>query len=557
VTESYADLVLLSGRVLTLDSMGVVEGGVALRGATILAVGTDDQLQALVGPRTQVVQLDGLTVMPGLVDSHCHFEDAGIDRDTVSFVGVSTIAEALDRVRATASEHPAESWVRGRVWNPFLQLDEHRAPTREELDVAAEGRPVFLPLGHSAAVSSAALRAAGISDSPRDPDGFVEVDETGRPTGLLVEDGVHLVARVVPPWSEDQRRRQLVDAMAELNTWGITSVVGGAMVPADLDLLRELADSGRCTLRVSAMVVPTGETNPSVDLARWEELVSAPPRTGSPGAWVAERGIKLQIDGGMTLGTAATRAAYTSRPDYAGDVLVERERLAALVGHAHRHGWPVGVHVVGDAAIDLALDVFEETAGDRDPESLADVLIHASLIQPDQAQRAKELGVLVAAQTPFLWSNAEVIRGHLGSGRLESAVPLRDLIDILGAGAVAAGTDYPINPLDPFQNVFAMTSRLDRHGRTVGAAQAISRPEALHLYTTSGAAHTGELSVKGSLAAGKLADLVVLDTDPLTVAESELAATRAVMTVVGGRVVFDPHRLLSELATTSPSEGPS
>jgi predicted amidohydrolase YtcJ len=296
-------------------------------------------------------------------------------------------------------------------------------------------------------------------------------------------------------------------------------------------------------LRVATMVTPSGELNPSVSAPEWADLLAAGPRPPNP--WLLERGIKLQIDGGMTLGTAATREPYADREDYCGELLVDRPRLSELVGIAHRSGWPVGIHVVGDAAIDLALDVLETSRPQVRGDVAPDVLIHASLIQTDQIKRAASLGVLVAAQTPFLWRNVRTIHGHLGGRRTEDAVPLRDLVDIAGIDQVAAGTDYPINPLNPFQNVYAMTTRADVHGVVTGPRQRVTRDEALALYTRSGAAHTGELEHKGTIEPGKYADLVVLDRDPLSVDDASLLETQVTLTLVAGQPVFDPGHELS------------
>ncbi|WP_328855251.1 amidohydrolase [Microbispora hainanensis] len=515
------DLVLLGGRVRTLDANDTVAEAVAIRDGRVSAVGSDAEIARLAGPSTRVVGLAGRTVIPGLIDSHCHFENAGMDGHTVSFAGVRTLDAALDRIAAMAATREPGAWLLGQPWNPALQLAEGRGPDRHELDRAAGGRPVYLPEGHAATASTAALELAGI-----DPGGH---------DGRLIEGAAHAVARVVPEWTREERAAQLTAAMRALNRRGITSVVAGALPSADVEVIRELAADGRSTLRVAAMITPTGELNPSVPLADWEAaLASGPP--GPVGRHYLTRGVKLQVDGGMTLGTAATREPYRTDPGYYGEVLVGKDRLAELVGAAHRAGWAVGTHVVGDAAIDLALDVYEATRHRGLPP---DVLIHASLIQHDQIARARALGVQAAAQIPFLWRNRAAIAGHLGDARTEAAVPLRDLVDGLGLDGVAAGTDYPINALDPFQNIYAMTTRRDAAGDVVGGAQAVTRTEALRLYTTSGAAHTGEQGVKGRLTAGALADLVVLDADPLTASDDELRAIEVLMTVVDGQIVYD------------------
>ncbi|MCQ8830022.1 amidohydrolase [Streptomyces malaysiensis] len=542
------DLLLRGGRVLTLDHTGSTATALLLRGGKVAAVGEERRVLDAAGPATRVLELGGRTVIPGFVDAHCHFEEAGMDGDTVSFRGVTTMAEALERVRNTARSLDTGAWVRGQIWNPVLQLPEGRVPTLAELDAVSGGRPVHLPMAHSSCVNSAALRLAGIDERTPDPDGgrLGRDPDSGALTGYLWEEAQNLVARVVPEWTEQERAGQLLAAMKVLNGWGITSVVAGATHPRDVAVLARLAEEGRSTLRVAAMVLPSGELIPSVSEAEWESLIESGPRRYGDGTWVRELGVKLQLDGGMTLGTAATREPHLPGSAYAGDLLIDHARLAMLVSRAHRRGWRVGVHVVGDAAIDRVLEVFAEAraAGAAGPGP--DILIHASLMRTDQLERARDLGVVVAPQAPFLWRNRDAIAARMGPHRAEGAVPLRSMIDVLGIDRVAAGTDYPVNELNPFQNLYTMTTRRDERGRTVGGGEAVGREEALRLYTASGAAHTGEERTKGSLRVGCLADVVVLDGDPLAADPETLPALNADVTVVGGGVVFDRHRELTD-----------
>lgn len=517
---------MVAGRLLLTGGSVLGHGAdvtaVLVDGGRVRAVGADAGLRSAASPGTPEVALAGRVVAPGVVDSHCHVEDAAMDDHAVRLAPATTVDEALQLVATFAAAQPDGAWVRGQTWNPVLQLAERRPPTRKELDEAAGGRPVVLREGHGATASTAALRAAGLPVDGAD--------------GHVVAPALDVLTSAVPPWTRDERRAQLLAAMARLNAHGITSAVSGAVRPGDVALLRELAAEGRSTLRVAAMVVPTGELLPTLPLDDWAATLAAGPGDGD--AWVRVRGVKMLVDGGMTLGTAWTREPYQDRPDHRGVLVADPERLRALVATAHAAGWPVGLHVVGDAGVDVALDVLTATP----PADQPDVLIHASLITPDQVARAAEAGVVVAAQTPFLWRNRDAIVGHLGEDRLRRAVPFRDLVDGLGLDAVAAGTDHPINDLDPFANLYAMTTRRDASGRDLGADQAVTREEAWALLTTSGAAHTGESGLKGEVAVGALADLAVLDRDPLTCSPDELLQTSVDLTVVGGDVVHDARR---------------
>jgi predicted amidohydrolase YtcJ len=534
-----ADLLLRGGRVLVLDPAGTVAQALAIRGGRILAVGPDTEVERLAGPDTRVVDLAGRTALPGFVDTHCHVEDIGTVEDTVSFTGVRTLAEAVERVREAAARTPAGEWIRGRIWHPVSQLAEARRPTREELDAATVAHPVHLPFGHSSAVNSVALARAGIDrDTADPPGGTIERGPDREPTGILEESAERLVKDILPPWSPAQRARQFERAMRTLNALGITGVVGGATAPSDVAALRALRDAGRATVRFGAVVAPTGELNPSVDLEEWEAWFARHPAPDETDPWVREVGIKLQADGGMSLRTAALREPYPDS-DYRGELVVDAGRLAALTGVAARAGWRVAVHAVGDAGIDLVLDAFEAVHRETRIDHRRFVLVHASLMTRDQTARARMLGLHAAVQSGFLWDKAAVIRENLGVERAARAVPIRMLIDEMGMENVSAGTDYPINPLEPLVNLLLMTTRRDARGADVGAAEAVTREEALRLLTSSATRYTFDEHERGTLEPGRLADVVVLSGDPLTVPDAELTGLRTELTVVGGRVVFE------------------
>ncbi|MEI4747886.1 amidohydrolase [Rhodococcus erythropolis] len=494
------------------DALGMLDGRIVATGAEL-----DVRRRLPEGVRT--IDIPGGVIAPGLIDSHCHFEDAAMDTYAVALAKACTIEDALHAIAQFAHTTPAEQWIRGQGWNPILQLLERRAPTKAELDDAGGGRPVLLPEAHGATASTAAMIAAGID--PREHDGRFD------------RKGLDFLLTVVPPWTDEERSEQLLGAMRVLNRHGITSVVSGATTPRDLGLLRRLADERQSSIRVSAMVMPSGALNPDVTADEWSRLLKDVPMHRD--RWMSVRGVKLQIDGGMTLGTAFARSDYPSRPGYRGVCVTNPETLRSRIEAAHTRGLPVGVHVVGDAAIDLALDEL----GGGDTDRMPDVLIHASLMQPDQIARAADLGVVVSAQVPFLWRNTPTIRSHFGPDMTESAVPFRDWIDTLGLHRVSAGTDHPVNDLDPFTNMYTMCERRDITGADIGANQSITRDEAFSLYTSSGAAHTGESAHKGQLADGMLADLTVLDLDPLTCTPEELRAATVCVTIVDGQVVHD------------------
>jgi predicted amidohydrolase YtcJ len=291
------------------------------------------------------------------------------------------------------------------------------------------------------------------------------------------------------------------------------------------------------------MYAPTGGLNPTMSLDEWEAFFSRHGGGSDFGdAWLSYSGVKLQIDGGMTLRTAAMRDGYPDDPEYHGTIVIEPERFDALVATANRYGWRVGVHAVGDAAIDRVLDAYEHADAERSIRGRRFIVIHGSLIRPDQMARARALDVRVDAQSIFLWDKAAVVARYLGKDNADRAFPMRSLIDTLGLDAVAQGTDYPINPLDPFTNIYVMVTRRDMHGDVYGAAEAVTREEAIRLYTSAAARYGFAETLTGSIEAGKLADMVVISDDILAVPDERLKEIKVLRTIVEGRTVYDAHR---------------
>jgi predicted amidohydrolase YtcJ len=533
--------VLYNGQIVTVDADFRITQAVAIRDGKFIAVGTDRDIRALAGPTTVNIDLQGRTVLPGLIDTHAHMEDAGAAEFRIPLGGARDVATALKLIKDMASKTKPGEWIRGGDWRPLAQLTEQRFITRQEIDSVAPDNPVFLPSGHFAMANSAALKLAGITkDTPDPPGGEIERDKTtGEPTGVLAEAAEKLVSIIVPPWTFEQRTSQLKKSMAIFNSYGLTSVVSGAVNPQDLSVYQSIHAHDEQTMRVGVMLTPTGEIIPSVSLDDWEKFFKqVGASSGFGDDWLSYAAIKIGLDGGMTLRTARTRDPYPDDPSYHGFQTMEPARLSALVAIANRYNWRVGIHCVGDAAIDTVLDAYE--AADRE-KSILDrrfILIHASLIRPDQMERAKKLGLRADVQNAFMWNKASTVSRFLGKPTAERAIPTRTLIDVMGIDNLGAGTDYPVNPIDPFVNMYVMVTRKDQNGDSYGKEQAITRQQAIRLYTSSAARYTFSENRTGTIEVGKFADLVVLSADILGVPDEAIKDIQAVRTIVGGRTVF-------------------
>jgi len=541
-SPSCPDSIFINGRIITADPDFSVVNAVAIRDGRFVAVGTAEEVGPLAGPSTVIVDLKGSTVLPGLIDTHAHVERAGLIKYTVQLNDVTSVAQALARISEHAAETPRGRWIRGAQWHPVSQLTEKRFLTREELDRAAPDHPVCLPIGHFTLVNSKALALAGITKDTPDPDGgIIHRDKTtGEPNGTLEESAEDLVNNLLPDWSEDERVDQMKYAMQYFNGFGLASAISAAVDPPTLRAHQRIRQRGDASLRISAMYAPTGGLNPSMTTDEWEQFFSRIGVFSDFGDdWLSYSGVKLQIDGGMTLRTAAMRDGYPDDPDYKGTIVIEPERFNALVATANRYGWRVGVHAVGDAAIDRVLDAYALADAERSIKGRRFIVIHGSLMRRDQMERARGLDVRVDAQTSFLWDKAAVVKRYLGEQTANRAFPMRTMIDVMGLDSVAQGTDYPINLLSPFVNMYVMVTRRDKNGDVYGAGERVTREEAIRLYTSAAARYSFSENKTGSIEPGKLADMVVLSADILSVPDEALKDIVAMRTIVGGNTVFE------------------
>lgn len=538
VKSAAADLVLVNGRILTVDARSTVVQALAVRDGRIAATGDDAAIKSMAGPQTRVIDAGGRTVVPGLIDTHAHFKAAGLGDDVVVLNRAKTVAEALEAIRAfTAKKKPGE-WIIGSAWHPPSQLAEKRYLTRAEIDSVAPGNPVYLrTVGHFSMANSLALQQAGVDKTTADPaGGSFGRDTSGELNGLLVEAAIERIEHVVPPFSEADEIRQFKTAERVLNSVGITSVVEGATEARDIHLLQKIAARGEATVRVGLMYRP----EPPADLSAWEAIMKGNGASSGFGDdWVRFGGIKIFYDGGMTLKTALMRDAYPDAHDgYHGIAQQTPERLAQLVAICNAYDWRVGIHVVGDRAIDDALDAYEAADKQKSIRDRRFILIHASLIRPEQMERARKLGVRVDFQNVFMWDKAATVERFLGRAVADRAVPTRTMIEVLGLDSLGAGTDFPVNPINPFINIGVMVTRKDPNGTAYGASEAITREQALRLYTSAASRYMFDEGRKGTLEAGKVADFVVLSADLMSVPEEQIRDVKADMTFVDGRLVY-------------------
>lgn len=539
-----ADLVLTGGPVLTMDAAGTRATTVAVTGDRITAVG-HDEVRELIGPRTEVVDLAGRLLVPGFQDAHIHPVTAGLEMAQCDLTDARTAPATVAAVRAYADSHPDRGWITGGGWS--MDAFEGGAPTRDLLDTAVPDRPAYLVNRdhHGAWVNTRALELAGITrDTPEPADGRIERDGRGEPTGLLQEGAMDLVARLTPRSTPADRLAALLRAQRILHGYGITAwqdaIVGsyGSMDDA-ADAYLTAARDGSLTARVVGALwwdrERGAEQIPEL-AARRTELSTGPFRAGS---------VKIMLDGVAETGTAALLTPYLDACGCAtansGTSFIDPVELRGYVTALDALGFQAHFHALGDRAVREALDAVEAARAANGRTDTRPHLAHLQVVHPDDIPRFRELGATANIQP--LWAAHEpqmdeLTIPFLGAGRAALQYPFGAL---LRSGAtVAAGSDWPVSSADPLHGIHTAVNRItpDGEGPAFLPEQRIPLTAAIAAYT-AGSAHVNHLDDTGSLRAGALADLVVLDRDPYANPSDEIGATRVLRTYVGGRKVHD------------------
>ena len=538
------DMILYNGKIHTMRNQSDIVEAIALKDAKVISTGSNKDVQSLSDSKTIEIDLGGRLVLPGLIDTHTHLETIAEGMINVNLKGARSIDEVLKTIEENVPDEP-NKWVVSSFWHPFAQLREKRLPTRYEIDKVCPNNPVLLlTVGHIAIANSRALEIAGIDKSSPDPDGgkIGRDPVTGNLNGLLQESAILLIQRLIPPHNEKELEEKYIEAMEAYNELGISSIVTGATTSQDLKIWKKLHYKSRMNLRVNLGFLPTGE---EVPLASEEEFrsvlkefnLSLPPDD----RFLSLGYIKFVLDGGMTLKTAALSESYPDDQGNYGILTMNQKRLNALVSLCNKSNFRVGIHAVGDRAIDAVLEAYEEANKENSIVGKRFILIHGFLIRPDQISRVSKMGILVATQNVFMYEKAKVTARFLGEVRSNFAIPTKSIIN--GGVVVTGGSDADVNSFNPFLGIYQAVTRKSREGKVFGSEEKIGRWEALCMYTKWAALQTFEEMLKGVLEPGKFADLIVTSSDIFTCSEEEIKETQVIMTMLGGKIVYSANKL--------------
>jgi predicted amidohydrolase YtcJ len=537
------DLILHNGKIVTVDAAFSIAQAVAIRDGRFVTVGTDESVRKTAGAATKQIDLRGRTVIPGLIDGHLHNAGGG---PGVDLANVRTMAELLAAVEARVKAgKPGDLVISNSDWHE-AQLIEKRLPHRRELDRVAPENPVVLVRGgHEFIVNSAAMARWNISRStPAPAGGEIGHDADGELNGELVDTARGLVKLPPPPKLTEG---EILAQIKLLNAAGLTGIripgqfqFGGSAIEP-YRMFQDLKAKGQLTIRVNYLMRIFDYSS----VAKMRETIASwkvKPDEGDE--WLRIGGMKTLVDGGFEGGhmRAAYEEPYGKGGKFKGIQVVPVDQYVAAVRELNRLGWRVATHAVGDAAIDQVLDAYSAANVDQSIVGKRWSIEHFFIGRPDHYPRVRSLGLVISAQDHLYRAGPSLVK-YWGRERAEQVTPVRTFLDqgIL----VAGGTDSPVIPYNPFWAMYHFISRETISDGVYGANQKITREEALRIFTINNAELTFEENLKGSIEPGKLADLVVLSADILTVPEKQIESLKPVATMVGGRLVYgDPAAAL-------------
>ena len=526
----HAETVIRSANVITIDPRHPRATAVAMRDGRFIGVGSDSDLETLIGPKTKILDLAGKTVLPGFIDAHIHVLSSGTRHVMAADCSLPTIADIQEALRERVRMTPAGQWVQGFKFDD-TKTAENRFLRREDLDSVSTDHPVLVAhrAGHVYFGNSLALERGGFNDESPDPPGgrLGRNPDTGRLDGVIYERAADDIREnQLPVESEETRREGLRVICDMLNRAGLTSVHDARVTDYELQTYQEGRDSGDLTLRVYALMW----------YRYFPALRDAGIRSGMGDDRLRIGGIKMVADGAI-----ASRTAYLSEP-YVGSccdhgiLTMTEDEIADNVMAMHAAGFQVCIHANGDSTIDLVLKAYEAAqAADPRPDPRHRIE-HCTLVNHDLLSRMNNLGAVATPFCTYVYYHGEKMQFY-GAERLEWMFAQRSFMDydVVSTGA----TDYPPGPFEPLMGIQSCVTRTDSEGREWGTNQRISIDDALRIYTLNGAYAGFEERLKGSIEVGKLADLVVLGADPTSVDPFTIKDIPVEHTIVGGRTVYE------------------
>ena len=556
--KEVADMILFNGKIVTVDEKFSTAEAVAVKNGKILAVGEDDDLLRLAGEATETIDLKGHTLIPGLIEGHAHPISASQSEYFEEIPDLHTIKELLQWIKDEARVKADGEWI---IHPKFFvtRFREMRQVTIAELDSVAPDNPVFLNGSYGGVVNSKALDISKISQSKQE--GILRDERTGRASGVIRRSAFKLLSL-----DDDKRmsHEQKVEALRTLlrryNEIGITSVTSGGGPPGELAMFRELMENGDLTVRVFQNIrIPL---DPKKSFDEIGEIVKGLGyKTGDGNDWVRVGALKVALDGGVLTGTAFLRNGWGKRakdiygitdPGYRGELLLSKSDLVRLITVADDSGWKFTAHVTGGGGVDTLIAAYEEVNKVNSIVKKRFSIIHGNFFTTDAIRKMSALGILADMQPAWFYKDTNLLNYVLGEETIKTFHPYNSLMKegvIVNGGSdhmVKLDPNASINPYNPFLAMWSVITRQTERGAVFNPEEAISREQALRMYTINNAYASFEEDMKGSIEVGKLADVVLLSEDILTCSEENIKGIKPLLTIVDGRIVYRSNRFLAD-----------
>jgi predicted amidohydrolase YtcJ len=538
--QSAADLVLVNGKIYTVDNARPFTSALAVRGGRVIFVGSDVEARTLANASTTVIDLHGATVMPGFVDAHAHLLGLGNMLRRVNVAGSTSYAEVIDRVKAWSKDVKPGEWILGRGWdqNRWQSKD---FPTNEALSRAFPNNPVAITRvdGHALLANAKAIEVARVSAGTADPEGGRIIRlASGSPAGVFIDNAQNLIGRAIPTSTPSDIRKAILAAIAECNRWGLTGVHDPGEDAETIGIYEQLAKEGKYNLRNYVMLSDPGEPGSPATLSN-PYLVRGPQSALYDGhLWV--RAIKLYADGALGSRGAALLAPYSDEPTNSGLLVSRPEHIEAWAEVGLRRGFQVNVHAIGDRGNRIALDAFEAALKAVPAADYRFRIEHAQVLSMEDIPRFAKLGVIPSMQPTHQTSDMRWAEIRVGPQRIRGAYAWRSLLNT--GVVIPSGTDFPVEEVNPLLTFHAAVTRQDPTNLPAGGwypEQKMTREEALQSMTIWPAYAGFQESVLGSLTPGKYADFVILDRDIMHVPDTEILGARVVSTWIAGKRVYE------------------
>jgi predicted amidohydrolase YtcJ len=532
---SQADVVFINGSVVTMDADDRICEAAAISGNRIVRIGSLQAVETLIGPETHVVDLKGRSLLPGFIDAHCHAGNYGAQKAR-SFCSprlVKSIADIKQAIRKLAATTPKGDWIVGRGYDN-TKLLENRHPTRWDLDEAAPDHKVFInrTCGHIGVANGKTLEAFGINQDTPDPaGGKIERDDQGRPTGILHEHAQILIRTAAgPSYDEVEKGISLMDR--DFLRYGITSATDASgRNPDEIRIIQNAVNNGQIHVRLCFMVRISGSI---CQLGR--RYIETGLKTGFGDEKLRLGGLKLVMDGSGGGGSAAMRDPYPGDPENYGVLHMPQDELDELVDLGHSAGYQVGIHAIGDRAVEMTLESFEKALRKNPVKNNRHRIEHCGFLDDSLMDKIRDLGIIPVLGLPFLYELGDSYINVFGQDRLRYVYPLRSLIE-RGIRAPLS-SDAPVIDPNPFNGLYFAVTRKTESGQSISPNETVSVLQAIRAYTVDGAYASHEEDIKGSIEPGKLADLIVLSDNILEISSEEILHLSVDLTMVDGTIVY-------------------